>query len=74
MGPNLTYMLLHSKGNHKQKCKDNPQNGRKYLQMMDWQRANLQNIQTIPTVQYQNNKQPNQKWARLNRHFSKEHI
>ena len=30
MGPNQTYKFWHSKGNHKQK--DNPQNGRKYLQ------------------------------------------
>ena len=33
-GPNQTYKLLHSKGNHKKKQKDNLWNGRKYLQMM----------------------------------------
>ena len=32
MGPNQIYKLLHSKGNHKQK--DNLQNRRKYLQMI----------------------------------------
>ena len=37
MGPNQTYKLLHSKGNHKKKPKkqkDNLWNGRKYLQIM----------------------------------------
>jgi len=32
MGPNLTFMLLHSKRNHEQK--DHLPTGRKYLQMM----------------------------------------
>ena len=62
---------MQSKGNHKQK--DNPQNGRKYLQMMQSKKGlvskiykqlmglNFQNIQAAHTTQYQKNKQPNQK-------------
>ena len=34
---------------------------------------NFQNIQAVHTTQYQENKQPNQKWGKdLNRHFSKD--
>ena len=63
---------MHRKGNHKQNKKNNPQNGRKYLQTMQ-QGINLQNLQIAHVAQYQKNKQPNQKmWEDLNRHFSKE--
>jgi len=52
--------FLHSKGNHKQNKKDNflPQNGRKYLQMMQSTGIHLQNIQTVHVAQYKKNKQP----------------
>ena len=63
---------MHRKGNHKQNKKNNPQNGRKYLQTMQ-QGINLQNLRIAHVAQYQKNKQPNQKmWEDLNRHFSKE--
>ena len=39
------------------KTKRQPQNGRKYLQMNNRQRINLQNIQTAHGAQYQKNKQ-----------------
>ena len=42
-------------------CKDNPQNGKKYLQTVDWHVINLQNLQTAHAAQYQKTKQPNQK-------------
>ena len=43
--------------------------------MKHWQRINFQDIQAAPTIQYQKNKQPNQKVGKhLNRHFSKEDI
>ena len=35
MRPNQSHRQLHSKGNHKNKWKDNLQNGRKYLQIID---------------------------------------
>ena len=36
---------------------------------------NLENIQATPAAQFQKNKQPNKKWAKVqNRHFSKEDI
>ena len=62
---------MYTKGNHKQK--DNPQNGKKYLQT-DQQGINLQNIQTAHAAQCQENKQPNHKVERRLRHFSKEDI
>ena len=40
--------------------KDNCQNGRKYLQMNNIQKFNLQNIQIAHGAQYQENKQPKQ--------------
>ena len=45
MGPNQMYKILHSKGNYKQwqptnnKQKDNLQNERKYLQIMQLKRT-----------------------------------
>ena len=48
---------MHSKGSYKQtnkQTKDNPQNGRKYLQTMQLTRdLILQNVQTTHTAQYQ---------------------
>ena len=55
---------MHSKGNHyTKKLKNNPQNQRKFLQIMQLQKLNLQNVQTIHKL---NNKKPNnpiKKWA-----------
>ena len=45
-----TYKLLHSKGNRKQNEYD-LQNGRKYLQVTDWQGLNFQNTQIAHTIQ-----------------------
>ena len=47
MGPNQTYKLLHSKGNHKQNEKTTYGMREKYLQMMQPTGLNFQNIQTI---------------------------
>ena len=43
--------------------KDNLQNGRKYLQIIQLTGINFQNTQTAHKTQYQENKQPNKKWA-----------
>ena len=61
MGPNQTYKLLHSKGNHKQNEKTTYGMREKYLQMMQPTGLNFQNIQTIHITQYQKTKQPNPK-------------
>ena len=62
MGPNETYKLLHSKGSHKQK--DNLQNRRKSLQMMQPARAlSPKYTQTTHTTQQQT-KKPSQKMDR----------
>ena len=46
------------------KMKDNPQNGRKYLQTKQLTKINLQNLHAAHAVQYQKNKQPNPKMGR----------
>ena len=51
MGPNQTYKLLHSKGNHKQNEKTTYGLGKNICQWCDQQGPNLQNIRTAPTVQ-----------------------
>jgi len=66
MGPNQTYMLLHSKGNHKQK--DNLHNGIKYFTLCNQQGLNFQNMQTAHSAQYLKNS----KMARWYRYFSEE--
>ena len=54
MGPNETQKLLHSKGNHFKQWKDNPQNGRRSLPMMQKRQGpNRQNIQTTHAIQQQ---------------------
>ena len=77
MGPNETQKLLHSKGNHKQDKRTTLRMGENICKWSNWQKINLQNIQTAHAAQYQKKKQqqPNQKWVEnLNRHFSKEDI
>ena len=50
MGPNQTYKLLHSKGNHKQKEKAYGL-GENICKPCDQQGLNFQNIQTAHTSQ-----------------------
>ena len=47
------------------KTKDNLQNGRKYLQMKQLTKDNLQNIQIAHGAHYQKHKQLNQKYKQL---------
>ena len=64
---------MHSKGNYKQGEKTTLRMGENNSKWNNWQRINFQNIQAVHTTQYQENKQPNQKWGKdLNRHFSKD--
>ena len=66
-------MLLHNKGNYKQGEKTAFTRGEANSKWSNWQRINLQNIQTAHAAQYQKNKKPIQKVAkRLNKHFPKE--
>ena len=51
MGPNQTYMLLHSKGNHKQNEKTSYGLGGNIYKSCDQQGLNFQNKQTAPTIQ-----------------------
>ena len=49
--------------------------GENICKQCDWQGISLQNLQITHEAQYQENKQPNQKWAGdLNRHFSEGEI
>ena len=61
MGPNQTYEVLHSKGNHKQSEKTTGEN---ICKQCDWQGLNFQNVQTAHTTEQQKNAQPNQKMGR----------
>ena len=65
MGPSQTYKLFHSKGNYKQN-EDNPQNRRKYLQVVWLTGVYFQNIQITHTTQQQKDKQLN--WEMSRRH------
>ena len=53
MGPNQTYKLLYSKGNHKQNEKTIYRMGKNICKRCDWQGLNFQNIQTAHTTQQQ---------------------
>ena len=64
MGHNQTYKFLHSKGYHERKWKDNLQNGRKYLQMMQLTKASSLKYKTAHTIEQQQKKKPNQKMGR----------
>ena len=54
MGPNQTYKLLHSKGNHKQNENTTYELGEHIYTWCDWQGLNFQNKQTAHSTQYQN--------------------
>ena len=69
MGPNQTYKLLHSKGNHKQNKKTTHRMGENTWKQCDRQGTNLQNIQTVHATQYQKTKQPNQKMGRRSKYI-----
>ena len=62
MGPNQTYKLLHSKGNHKQNEKTTYRMGENICKRCDQRGLNFQNIQTAHTTQQQKNN-PIKKWA-----------
>ena len=56
MGPNQTYKLLHSKGDHKQNKKTTFGLGEYICKWCDQQGLNFQNIQTAHTIQQQQKK------------------
>ena len=53
MGPNQTYKLLHSKGNHKQNEKTTYRMGGNICKWCDQQGLNFQNIRTVHTTRQQ---------------------
>ena len=73
MGPNHTYKLLHSKGNHFKKWKDNQQMRENICKWYNQQWLNFQTAHT--TQEQQQQKDPVKKRAEdVKRHFSKEDI
>ena len=63
MGPNQTYMLLHSKGNHKQNEKTTNRMGENNCKWYDQQRINFQNIQITHTTKQWETKIKINKWG-----------
>ena len=57
----LKLKALHSEGNYKHGEKMAFRMGENNSKWSNWQRINLKNIQANPVVQFQKNKQPNQK-------------
>ena len=82
MGPNQTYTLLYSKGNHKKQTNKSKTSKRQTMEWEkifanwdNWQGLNCQNMQTTHTTQQQKTKKSNKKWTEdLNRHLSKEDV
>ena len=73
MGPNQTYTLSHSKGNHKQNEKTACRLGVNICKWCDQQGISFQNIQAAPSITKKNNSI--KRYAEdLNRHFSKEDV
>ena len=50
MGPNQTYKILHSKGNHQQNEKTTYRIGENLCKVCDWQEVTIQNIKTACTT------------------------
>ena len=67
---------MHSKRNHKKDEKTTLRMGENIGKQSDWQRINLQNIQTVHAAQYKKKKSNfKKKWVEdLHRHFSKKYI
>ena len=74
MGPNQTYKLLHSKGNHKQNEKTTYGCGESISKQCNQQGLNFKiNISCNSTTTKKNTNNSIKKWAEdLNRHFSEE--
>ena len=64
MGPNQTYKLLHSKGNHKQNEKTPYRLGENVCKICNQQGLNFKNIQTAHTTQSQKKKKKIKKMGR----------
>ena len=58
MGPNQTYKLSFSKGNHKKQKKTTYGMGENSRKLCNQQRLKLQNVQKTHTAQEQKHKQP----------------
>ena len=70
MGPNQTYKLLHSKGNHKQNEKTTYRMGENICKRCAWQGLNFQNIQIVHiTEQPKKSNNPIKKWKELKQTF-----